>query len=60
MAQKSSFLLAVLFVVNPVMLLLFQNCSLIPQAKNFVPTQAERPVQAPQKTAVTYNYEKAL
>lgn len=27
MAKKSSTLLAIMFIVNPIMLLLFQNCS---------------------------------
>ncbi len=60
MAPKSSFLLAILFVANPVMLLLFQNCSVMPESSRNVPAQAERPAPTPQKTAVTYNYEKAI
>ncbi len=30
MATKSSFILAVLFIANPIMLLFFQNCSVAP------------------------------
>lgn len=60
MAQKSSFLLAILFVANPVMLLLFQNCSMVPTSSGFVPTQAERLVPAAEKATVTYISEKAI
>ena len=31
MANKSSFLLAVLFIANPFVLLFYQNCSVVPQ-----------------------------
>ncbi len=30
MANKSSFLLAVLFIANPFVLLFYQNCSIVP------------------------------
>ena len=30
MATKSSFILAILFIANPIMLLFFQNCSVMP------------------------------
>ncbi len=53
MAHKSSFLLAVLFVVNPFMLLFFQNCSTTVAAK---PT--EKTPQTQSKAAVSYTYEK--
>ena len=33
MANKSSFLLAVLFIANPFVLLFYQNCSIVPQPK---------------------------
>ncbi len=31
MANRSSMMLALLFILNPVMLLLFQNCSAVPK-----------------------------
>lgn len=31
MAKRSSMMLALLFIINPVMLLLFQNCSVAPK-----------------------------
>jgi hypothetical protein len=31
MANRSSMMLALLFILNPVMLLLFQNCSAMPK-----------------------------
>ncbi len=60
MAKKSSFLLAILFVANPVMLLLFQNCSVMPASSGIVPAQAERLVPAPEKASSTSISEKAL
>ncbi|OFZ31715.1 MAG: hypothetical protein A2622_03835 [Bdellovibrionales bacterium RIFCSPHIGHO2_01_FULL_40_29] len=42
MAQRSSLFLALLFAVNPFMLLLFQNCSVFPQASNNPPKQVEK------------------
>ena len=34
MANKSSFLLAILFIANPFVLLFYQNCSVQPAAKS--------------------------
>lgn len=47
MANRSSMMLALLFILNPVMLLLFQNCSAAPKkiAVNTVPI--EKPYREP-------------
>lgn len=61
MAQKSSFLLAVLFVANPVMLLFFQNCSVTPVQSAAKTTNLSKQVKASQpKAAVSYNNEKSF
>lgn len=62
MAQKSSFFLALLFIANPFMLLLFQNCSAMPQAsKDTPPGQEEKtPTPAATKEVVSYNFKKPL
>ncbi len=61
MAQKSSFLLAVLFVVNPVMLLFFQNCSVVPAQTTYKAANLENPAKTSQpKGAVSYNNEKSF
>ncbi|MBC7742423.1 MAG: hypothetical protein H7061_09510 [Bdellovibrionaceae bacterium] len=47
MATKSSFILAILFIANPFMLLLFQNCSSAPhqQASSKIePKASAKPV----------------
>lgn len=49
MANKSSFMLAVLFIVNPFMLLFFQNCSGKPVSAR-VPASVVAPVE---KTTIT-------
>lgn len=47
MANKSSFMLAVLLIANPFMLLFFQNCSAQPptRAVASTPTSIEIPVE---------------
>ncbi len=47
MAKRSSMMLAILFILNPVMLLMFQNCSTSPKkiAVNTMPL--EKPYREP-------------
>lgn len=47
MANRSSMLLAILFILNPVMLLMFQNCSTAPKriTENTMPM--EKPYREP-------------
>lgn len=47
MAKRSSYLLAVLLIANPIMLLFFQNCSKAPQHVNKTPVVAETVGKSP-------------
>ena len=42
MAQRSSLFLAILFAANPFMLLVFQNCSVLPQVADNPPKIIEK------------------
>lgn len=44
MATKSSFILAILFIANPILLLFFQNCSVMPHRQT-ASAQSEKPAQ---------------
>lgn len=63
MAQRSSFLLAVLLIANPFMILFFQNCSALPQAARIPASnpspQTEKPV-TPTNDVVDYNFRGPL
>ncbi|MBC7465595.1 MAG: hypothetical protein H7256_06340 [Bdellovibrio sp.] len=60
MAKKSSFFLAILLIVNPFMLLFFQNCSALPQASKESPDSLKSKPQAENTTkeVVLYNFKK--
>ncbi len=63
MAQRSSFLLAVLLIANPFMILFFQNCSALPQAARIPSSdpapQMEKP-KAQTNDVVDYNFRGPL
>lgn len=58
MATKSSYFLAVLFIANPFMLLMFQNCSPSPQERSVASTEKQNHVKA--ESEVSYRVDKNL
>ncbi len=42
MANKSSFLLAVLFIANPFVLLFYQNCSVVPHPQGEISSSSHK------------------
>ena len=65
MSQMNGFLLMMLLVANPVILLVFQNCSVMPQAKDSKPESkpeinSVKKQTKPAQKIVRYNFEKSM
>ncbi|MFZ3229082.1 MAG: hypothetical protein WA160_02665 [Pseudobdellovibrio sp.] len=61
MSQKSSFFLAVLFVANPFVILLFQNCSALPKPSASPSNEKiEQNSITETKDVVRYNFKNPL
>ncbi len=54
--KRSSFLLAVLFIANPFMLLLYQNCSVAPNSHT--ETGSQKISKAPASTDKVQSFDK--
>lgn len=55
MATKGSFILAILFIANPIMLLFFQNCSVLPQRQASSASESKPSTKTIEKDVVTNN-----